>query len=117
MNLNFTINDLAWEKMGGTIPAIVQDFNSQQILMLGYMNMAALKQTLETQWVTFFSRSRNALWVKGEISGNRLSLCGITTDCDKDTLLVYAKPTGPTCHEGTTTCFQQDQPFNVINRL
>ncbi|MCS5708114.1 bifunctional phosphoribosyl-AMP cyclohydrolase/phosphoribosyl-ATP diphosphatase HisIE [Candidatus Berkiella cookevillensis] len=118
------IDALAWEKMNGLLPAIVQDVNSMQILMMGYMNKAALVQTIETAKVTFYSRSKNRLWVKGETSGNDLALCSITTDCDNDTLLVLAKANGPTCHEGTPSCFDnmpvtnvQTADMNIINRL
>lgn len=113
------IDALAWEKMNGLLPAIVQDANSKQILMMGYMNKAALVQTIETEKVTFYSRSKGRLWVKGETSGNDLALCSITTDCDNDTLLVLAKANGPTCHEGTLSCFDTNirADMNIINRL
>lgn len=101
-----TIEQLNWQKVDGMMPAIVQDINSGQVLMLGYMNRNALHQTLQTQQVTFFSRSKNRLWTKGETSGNLLHLVEITADCDQDTLLVYAKPQGPTCHLGHTSCWQ-----------
>lgn len=99
------IENLAWDKMQGLLPAIVQDAKTQAVLMLGYMNQAALQKTLTTKWVTFYSRSRNALWVKGETSGNKLELVTIVSDCDNDTLLITANPIGATCHTGTTTCF------------
>lgn len=113
------IDALAWEKMNGLLPAIVQDANSMQILMMGYMNKVALVQTIETEKVTFYSRSKGRLWVKGETSGNDLALCSITTDCDNDTLLVLAKANGPTCHEGTLSCFDTNiqADMNIINRL
>jgi len=101
---------LAWEKMGGLIPAIVQDAQTSAVLMLGYMNQAALQQTLETQWVTFYSRSKQRLWVKGEESGHQLRLVDIVSDCDQDALLVLANPTGPVCHTGDATCFAKARP-------
>ncbi|MFI4938472.1 MAG: bifunctional phosphoribosyl-AMP cyclohydrolase/phosphoribosyl-ATP diphosphatase HisIE [Candidatus Berkiellales bacterium] len=111
--MTFAIATLDWEKMNDLIPAIVQDIETQKILMLGYMNQAALEQTLKTQRVTFYSRSRKALWEKGETSSNALILCDILTDCDQDALLILAKPVGPTCHLKTQSCFNQ----NVISRL
>lgn len=101
---------LDWEKTGGLIPAIVQDAVSGRVLMLGYMNKEALKQTLETKKVTFFSRTKNRLWTKGETSGNFLHLVDIGTDCDNDTLLVLVNADGPTCHLGTTSCFGNLEP-------
>ena len=92
-------------KGGGLVPAIVQDADTLQVLMLGYMNEAALAKTRDTGLVTFHSRSRDTLWTKGETSGNTLELVSITPDCDNDTLLVLARPAGPTCHEGTVSCF------------
>ncbi len=97
-----------WEKTGGLVPAVVQDSSSGQVLMLGYMNQDALAKTLETEHVTFFSRTKGRLWTKGETSGNVLQLSNIALDCDNDTLLVKANPIGPTCHLGTTTCFDGD---------
>ncbi len=96
---------LDWQKGDGLLPAIVQDADTQQVLMLGYMNAAALEQTLATKRVTFFSRSKNRLWTKGESSGHFLDLVGVEADCDADTLLVRARPNGPTCHRGTCSCF------------
>lgn len=87
------------------IPAIIQDNNTQQVLMLGYMNQEAYDQTLSTKQVTFYSRSKQRLWVKGESSGNYLTLISMTLDCDQDTLLVKALPKGPACHLNTTSCF------------
>ena len=103
------IEQLNWDKVGGLIPAIVQDSHSGRVLMMGYMNRVALKKTLDTKLVTFFSRSREALWTKGETSGNHLELVEITADCDMDTLLVYAIPNGPTCHLGNTSCWEASQ--------
>jgi phosphoribosyl-ATP pyrophosphohydrolase/phosphoribosyl-AMP cyclohydrolase len=96
---------LAWEKQDGLIPAIVQDARTLRVLMLGYMSREALAATLARGEVTFFSRSKNRLWTKGESSGHVLRLVGIETDCDADTLLVRALPQGPTCHLGRTSCF------------
>lgn len=96
---------LAWDRHGGLLPAIVQDAATQRVLMLGYMNREALATTLATRRVTFFSRSRGRLWTKGESSGHHLALAGIETDCDADTLLVQAQPAGPTCHLGRASCF------------
>ena len=94
-----------FEKQGGLVPAIIQDANTRQVLMLGYMNQEAYDKTLATKKVTFWSRSRNCLWTKGETSGNFLHLVSIKADCDQDTLLVRATPDGPTCHTGTDTCW------------
>ena len=94
-----------WDKGGSLLPAIIQDANNKTVLMLGYMNKAALKKTQESGYVTFFSRSKNRLWMKGETSGNTLDFVSIQLDCDDDTLLVQARPNGPVCHTGTQTCF------------
>jgi len=99
-----------WKKGGGLVPAIVQDAKTQQVLMLGYMNEEALAKTHDTSLVTFYSRSRQEFWTKGETSGNTLKLQSVTVDCDNDTLLVLASPTGPTCHEGTVSCFGDQGP-------
>ncbi|MGF1762933.1 bifunctional phosphoribosyl-AMP cyclohydrolase/phosphoribosyl-ATP diphosphatase HisIE [Aliivibrio kagoshimensis] len=98
-----------WDKVEGLIPAIVQDFASGQVLMMGYMNPEALLNTIEKQKVTFFSRTKQRLWMKGEESGHILTLQNIALDCDNDTLLVKVTPIGPTCHTGTTTCFDGDK--------
>jgi phosphoribosyl-ATP pyrophosphohydrolase/phosphoribosyl-AMP cyclohydrolase len=105
-----TLDSLAWDKMDGLLPAIVQDDATAQVLMLGYMNREALAATLESGFVTFFSRSRQSLWRKGETSGNRLALRSVHADCDADALLVRAQPEGPTCHLGTASCFTEDSP-------
>ncbi|HAS6151401.1 TPA: bifunctional phosphoribosyl-AMP cyclohydrolase/phosphoribosyl-ATP diphosphatase HisIE [Vibrio vulnificus] len=97
-----------WEKVDGLVPAIVQDFQSSQVLMMGYMNQDALAKTGETGQVTFFSRTKERLWTKGETSGNVLQLVNMSLDCDNDTLLVKVNPIGPTCHKGTTTCWDGD---------
>jgi len=94
----------------GLMPAIVQDANTLQVLMQGFMNAEALAQTQQTARVTFFSRSQNALWVKGETSGNYLNLVSIHTDCDQDSLLVMAHPLGPICHKGANSCYG-DEPL------
>jgi phosphoribosyl-AMP cyclohydrolase / phosphoribosyl-ATP pyrophosphohydrolase len=99
------IAGLDWEKMDGLIPAIVQDRRSGRALMLGYMNREALDATLQSGLASFFSRSKQRLWQKGETSGNRLHVAGVFPDCDNDALLVVADPEGPTCHTGTTSCF------------
>ena len=97
-----------FEKCGGLVPAIIQDAQTKTVLMLGYMNQEAYEKTLETKKVTFWSRSRNCLWTKGETSGNYLNLVDIKVDCDQDTLLVRAIPDGPTCHKGTDTCWGEE---------
>lgn len=96
---------LAWEKSGGLLPAVVQHADTHAVLMLGWMDRAALAATLATGRVTFFSRSRGRLWEKGETSGHVLALQSLRADCDGDTLLVQALPQGPTCHTGTASCF------------
>ncbi|MCM2355091.1 MAG: bifunctional phosphoribosyl-AMP cyclohydrolase/phosphoribosyl-ATP diphosphatase HisIE [Arenimonas sp.] len=99
------IEALAWDKQQGLLPAVVQDARTRRVLMLGYMDRAALEATLATRRVTFFSRSRQRLWMKGETSGDLLNLVSVTADCDADTLLVQATPRGPTCHLGRASCF------------
>lgn len=96
---------LAWDKMDGLLPAIVRDAADGSVLMLGYMDRAALEATLADRLVTFFSRSKNRLWRKGESSGNVLRLIAVAADCDRDALLVTSEPAGPTCHLGTRSCF------------
>jgi phosphoribosyl-ATP pyrophosphohydrolase/phosphoribosyl-AMP cyclohydrolase len=96
-----------FSKQGGLIPAIVQDSLTGKVLMLGYMNEASFAKTKESGQVTFFSRSKNRLWTKGEESGNFLELVDITSDCDGDTFLVKAKPLGPVCHTGSDTCWSE----------
>lgn len=96
---------LDWEKTAGMIPAVVQHAVSGEVLMLGYMNQQALAETEKTGKVTFFSRTKQRLWTKGESSGNFLNVVSITPDCDNDSLLVLANPIGPTCHTGTSSCF------------
>lgn len=103
----------------GLIPAIIQDSETKNVLMLGYMNEESLQKTIETQKVTFYSRSKQRLWTKGEESGNFLELVDIKNDCDGDTLLIQAKPVGPTCHTGADTCWQEPnkQRFGFISTL
>ena len=96
----------------GLIPAIIQDSETKNVLMLGYMNEESIQKTIETQKVTFFSRSKQRLWTKGEESGNFLELVDIKNDCDGDTLLIQAKPVGPTCHTGADTCWQEENKEN-----
>jgi len=103
----FDSDSLDWQKGDDLLPAIIQDAETAAVLMLGYMNKAALEQTLVTQKVTFYSRSKQRLWVKGESSGHYLNLVSIQQDCDNDTLLIQAQPQGPTCHLGTPTCFAE----------
>ena len=103
-----------FEKMGGLVPAIVQDARTKTVLMLGYMNEEAYRKTLEIKKITFWSRSRNELWTKGETSGNYLNLVEIKEDCDGDALLVKAIPEGPTCHKGTDTCWGETNEKNPL---
>ena len=107
---------LAWDKQGGLLPAVVQDARTLQVLMLGYMDRAALVATLFDGRVTFFSRSKGRLWTKGESSGHVLELVGIETDCDRDTLLVRAIPHGPTCHLQRASCFPE-APSDFLGEL
>ena len=111
MNCELNID---FDKCGGLVPAIIQDAQTKVVLMLGYMNQEALKKTKETGLVTFFSRSRQCLWTKGETSGNYLHLVDIKVDCDNDTLLVQATPDGPTCHTGTDTCWGEENKPNPL---
>ncbi|HEY7379291.1 MAG TPA: bifunctional phosphoribosyl-AMP cyclohydrolase/phosphoribosyl-ATP diphosphatase HisIE, partial [Steroidobacteraceae bacterium] len=103
------VSTLDWQKGDGLLPAVVQHIDSGAVLMLGYMNREALRQTLETGRVYFYSRTRKAQWMKGETSGNVLNVVNISADCDRDSLLVIAEPAGPVCHLGTDSCFA-DQP-------
>lgn len=111
--MTLDIKNINWKKGNGLVPAIVQDASTKQVLMLGYMNAESLKKTQETGLVTFYSRSRKTLWTKGETSGNTLKFISIAMDCDQDTLLVRALPAGPTCHEGTVSCFGDKGPQGV----
>ncbi|MBU2925642.1 bifunctional phosphoribosyl-AMP cyclohydrolase/phosphoribosyl-ATP diphosphatase HisIE [Colwellia sp. 1_MG-2023] len=103
------VKDLAWQKMDGLIPAIIQHAATGAILMQGYMNQASLTATLDTGKATFFSRSKQALWVKGETSGNFLNVEQVLTDCDQDSLLIACTPIGPSCHLGTESCFPEQK--------
>ena len=107
MNIDF-------EKCGGLVPAIIQDADTKTVLMLGYMNQEAYEKTLSTGLVTFFSRSRQCLWTKGETSNNFLHLVDIKVDCDNDTLLVKVLPDGPTCHKGTDTCWGEENEASPL---
>lgn len=107
------IQQLAWTKMDGLLPCVVQDATSGLVLMLGYMNQEAIKTTLSKELVTFFSRSKQRLWTKGETSNNTLSLVDISADCDNDSILVLAKANGPTCHKGTVSCWDAAESPNV----
>jgi phosphoribosyl-ATP pyrophosphohydrolase/phosphoribosyl-AMP cyclohydrolase len=108
-----------FSKCDGLLPAVVQDATSGEVLMVGYMNEESFQRTLETKQVTFFSRSRQSLWTKGESSGNLLALTDISVDCDQDAILVSAIPSGPTCHEGTQSCFRDAVPttWSVLSEL
>lgn len=112
------INKIKWNDKG-LIPAVVQDASSFNVLMLGYMNNESLRITLDTDEVTFYSRSKQRLWTKGETSGNKLIVKSIELDCDYDTLLVKAKPLGPTCHKDNYSCFESESknPIEIINIL
>ncbi len=113
------IKQLDFDKMGGLVPVIVQDDVTQKVLMLGFMNEEALRKTLETGKVTFFSRTKGRLWIKGEESGNYLLVKSVHKDCDNDTLLIKAEPCGPVCHTGADTCFGEtnDDDFAFIQYL
>ena len=103
-----------FEKCGGLVPAIIQDAKTKNVLMLGFMNQQAFDKTMETGKVTFFSRTRQCLWTKGETSGNFLHVVSVKNDCDNDTLLIFANPDGPTCHKGTGTCWGEDNEGNPL---
>lgn len=110
---------LDFNKMGGLIPAIIQDDKTHKVLMLGFMNEEAYKKTLETGKVTFWSRTKNSLWTKGETSGNYLNVVSIKNDCDNDTLLIKVTPQGPVCHTGTDTCWGEtnENPIAFLSEL
>ena len=103
-----------FQKMGGLVPAIIQDADTKNVLMLGFMNEEAYEKTLETKHVTFWSRTRQTLWTKGETSGHFLNLVDMKIDCDNDTLLVRVNPVGPTCHTGTDTCWGEENEANPL---
>ncbi len=113
MNIDFT------KSAHGLIPAIIQDSETKSVLMLGYMNAESYQKTLDIQKVTFFSRSKQRLWTKGEESGNFLNLVDIKNDCDNDSLLIQVKPEGPTCHTGSDTCWQEanNQEYGFLSKL
>lgn len=115
--IGFDSDQLDWDKTEGMIPAVVQDNDTLEVLMLGYMTREALDRTIESGLVTFYSRSRQTLWTKGETSGNVLNLISIHADCDRDTLLILAAPSGPTCHRGTRTCFDPEDSAPEILRI
>lgn len=104
---------LDFDKMGGLIPAIIQDARTKNVLMLGFMNKEAYEKTLEINKVTFFSRTKNRLWTKGEESGHFLDVVSIESDCDNDTLLIKAIPNGAVCHTGSATCFNDNNEFGI----
>jgi phosphoribosyl-ATP pyrophosphohydrolase/phosphoribosyl-AMP cyclohydrolase len=108
-----TLRSLDWSKGGGLLPVIVQHARNGRVLMLGYMNEATLRETLEGGRVVFHSRSRGGRWLKGETSGHYLEVVHVSTDCDADALLVLAEPAGPTCHKGTDSCFADAQPTDA----
>jgi len=110
---------ITFDKNTGLVPAIIQDAQTKTVLMLGYMNQEAYKKTLETKKVTFFSRSKQRLWTKGEESGNFLNLIDIKNDCDQDSLLISVKPQGPTCHKGTDSCWAEanESQFGFLSTL
>lgn len=108
MNIDF-------DKMGGLVPAIIQDANTRQVLMLGYMNPEAYEKTVADGRVTFYSRTRKCLWTKGETSGNFLDVVSIKLDCDQDTLLIRVHPAGPVCHTGTDTCWGESNTIEEIS--
>ena len=110
MNINFSKGD-------GLVPVIIQDNNTLQVLMLGYMNEEAFEKTKSANKVTFFSRSKNRLWTKGEESGNFLEVIAIQNDCDNDTILIKVKPAGPTCHTGSTSCFKEETTKGFVYHL
>ena len=113
---DINLNEIDWDKGQGLVPTIVQNIDNGQVLMLAYMDRAALAQTISSKKLTFFSRSKNRLWTKGETSGNWLDYISGEMDCDADTLLIQARPQGPSCHTGSVTCFN-DQPASNLGFL
>lgn len=105
--------ELDFDKMNGLVPAIIQDARTKNVLMLGFMNKEAYEKTIELNRVTFFSRTKNRLWTKGEESGHFLDVVSIESDCDNDTLLIKVIPNGPVCHTGTATCFNDNNEFGI----
>ena len=112
--MNISTEQIDFSKMGGLVPAIIQDSKSLKVLMLGFMNAEAYEKTISTGKVTFFSRTRNCIWTKGETSGNFLMLEDIKIDCDNDTLLISVTPTGPVCHTGADTCWNEKNEANPL---
>jgi phosphoribosyl-ATP pyrophosphohydrolase/phosphoribosyl-AMP cyclohydrolase len=110
---DININQIDWEKGDGFVPAVIQNVHNGQVLMLGYMDQAALSHTMNSGKVTFFSRSKNRLWTKGETSGNWIDFVSGEIDCDADTILIQAKPHGPVCHTGSINCFNDIVPDNT----
>lgn len=108
---------IKFDKNTGLVPVVIQDYLNLKVLMLGYMNQEAFEKTLQEKRVTFFSRSKNRLWTKGETSGHFLELMDWQLDCDSDTILIKAKPLGPTCHKGTTTCFAEESDKGFLYEL
>lgn len=120
MRNNHTLMKPDFEKLNGLVPAVVQDAETRNVLMLGYMNSEALQKTLADKRVTFFSRSKNRLWTKGEESGNFLNVVAVSLDCDNDTLLIKVNPEGPVCHTGTDTCWGEENKsadLDFLNKL
>lgn len=111
--MNAAVQQIDWKKCDNLMPAIIQDNNSRQVLMLGYMNEEALNKTMKTNQVWFYSRSKQRLWMKGETSGNILTVVDMRLDCDQDALLISAGPAGPTCHTNSISCFGDDTIFNL----
>ena len=111
------LGEVVFDPATGLVPAIIQDARTRHVLMQGYMNREALEHTLATQQVTFFSRSKQRLWTKGETSGNTLDLVSISADCDRDSLLIKAHPNGPTCHTGTDTCWAETNRGDFLDHL
>ncbi len=117
MNEFNDISTIDFNKLNGLVPAVIQDSQTMKVLMVGFMNEEAVAKTREIGKVTFFSRTKNRLWTKGEESGNFLEVISILTDCDNDTLLIKAKPVGPVCHTGADTCFSEINPKNDVQFL
>jgi len=117
MNELRDIAQIDFEKLNGLVPVVIQDNDTLKVLMVGFMNREALEKTREQGKVTFFSRTKNRLWTKGEESGNHLMVVSILADCDYDTLLIKARPVGPVCHSGSDTCFDEDNRENDLSFL
>ncbi len=116
-NINNTMEQIDFSKGNGLVPVVIQDNNTLQVLMVGYMNEEAFNKTMDEKKVTFFSRSKNRLWTKGETSGNFLYVKEILADCDNDSILIKADPAGPTCHTGSTSCFSEETPKGFLYKL